>query len=56
VLHQAAVLGELIDDELLGEVTGQSPTQIANTLREAVAHQVLVANQSGVRFPARARS
>jgi DNA-binding CsgD family transcriptional regulator len=50
VLHQAAVLGELIDDILLAEVTSQSAEQIADALREAVARQVLVIDQSGCRF------
>ena len=50
VLHQAAVLGEAIDDQLLAEVTGQSPAQIADALREAVARQLLVLDESGCRF------
>jgi len=50
VLHHAAVLGEVIDDMPLADVAGQSAAQIADALREAVAHQVLVMDQSGCRF------
>jgi DNA-binding CsgD family transcriptional regulator/tetratricopeptide (TPR) repeat protein len=50
VLHQAAVLGEAIDDQLLADVTGQSPAQVADALREAVARQLLVIDESGCRF------
>jgi ATP/maltotriose-dependent transcriptional regulator MalT len=50
VLHQAAVLGQSVDDELLAEVTSQSPGQIADALRAAVERQLLVVDESGCRF------
>ena len=50
VLHQAAVLGHAIDDQLLSDVTSHSPAQIADALREAAARQLLVLDESGCRF------
>jgi DNA-binding CsgD family transcriptional regulator/tetratricopeptide (TPR) repeat protein len=50
VLHQAAVLGQTIDDELLAEVTGTPVAQVADALREAVSRQLLVVDQLGCRF------
>jgi predicted ATPase len=50
VLRQAAVLGQAIDDQLLSDVTNQSPAQIADALREAAARQLLVLDESGCRF------
>jgi DNA-binding CsgD family transcriptional regulator len=50
VIHQAAVLGLSVDDELLAEITGQAPDQVADALREAVARQLLVIDASGCRF------
>jgi DNA-binding CsgD family transcriptional regulator len=50
VLHQAAVLGEGIDDQWLAELTGRPLAEITEALREAVSRHLLVADGAGCRF------
>src|SRR6266487_5914705 len=50
VLHEAAVLGVDIDDELLAAVSHRPDVEVAAALREAAAAQLLVIGESGCRF------
>jgi DNA-binding CsgD family transcriptional regulator len=50
VLHEAAVLGVDIDDELLVAVSRRPDAEVAAALREAAAAQLLVIGESGCRF------
>ena len=50
VLHHAAVLGELIDDQRLAELTSQPLSIISEALHAAVSHHILVADGVGCRF------
>jgi DNA-binding CsgD family transcriptional regulator/tetratricopeptide (TPR) repeat protein len=50
VLLQAAVLGELVDDEWLAELTGRPLAVVVEALRAAVAHHLLVVDRVGFRF------
>jgi DNA-binding CsgD family transcriptional regulator len=50
VLHEAAVLGVDIDDELLAAISQRPEAEVAAALREAAAAQLLVIGESGCRF------
>lgn len=50
VLHQAAVLGELVDDEWLAELTGRPLSTVIDALRSAVDHRLLIVDRNGLRF------
>ena len=50
VLHQAAVLGQDVDDSLLATVTGRSVEAVTAAMREAVFDQLLVIDGDACRF------
>ena len=50
ILRQAAVLGEVIDDHWLAEMTGQPLATITEALREAVSRHLLAIDGGGCRF------
>jgi DNA-binding CsgD family transcriptional regulator len=50
VLHNAAVLGERIDDEWLAELSGQPVPVITETLRDAVSRHLLATDGASCRF------
>lgn len=50
VLREAALLGGDIDERLLVAASGRPPREVADSLREAVAHHILVADSRGCRF------
>ncbi len=49
VLHEAAVLGLTIDDDLLATVSGRTHAEVTAALREAASQQLLVIDESGCR-------
>jgi DNA-binding CsgD family transcriptional regulator len=50
VLHQAAVLGDVIDDQWLSDLTDRPLAEVTEALREAVSRHLLVADGAGCRF------
>ena len=50
VLHEAAVLGELVDDMWLVELSGRPLPVVMEALREAVSHHLLTVDGAGCRF------
>jgi predicted ATPase len=50
VLHEAAVLGELVDDMWLVELSGRPLPIVIEALREAVSHHLLTVDGAGCRF------
>lgn len=49
-LREAAVLGGSIDERVLARMAGRSVPEVDSMLREAVAHQILVADAGRCRF------
>jgi DNA-binding CsgD family transcriptional regulator len=49
-LREAAVLGGTIDERVLARMAGRSVPEVDSTLREAIAHQILVADGGLCRF------
>ena len=50
ILREAALLGGHVEEGLLSAVTGRPLDEVVEALREAVAHQILVAEPLGCRF------
>jgi DNA-binding CsgD family transcriptional regulator len=50
ILREAALLGGHVEEGLLSAVSGRPLDEITDALREAVAHQILVAEPLGCRF------
>ena len=50
LLHEAAVLGELVDDMWLVELSGRPLPVVMEALQEAVSHHLLAVDGAGCRF------
>ena len=50
ILREAALLGGHVEERLLAAVTGRPVDDIDDALRDAVSHQILVAEPGGCRF------